>query len=313
MGKMQYLYLQSPGELREEFRQSLRTEFFTLFTGNIDCEALDGDTLNYLLRKLYSKGEVAISLAVGGKEALEYVDKGEDSKFLIVTDFSPIGFGYHDLPIKIQLINPHGVNFVSRETLTPNKDVVIMHACKNRIIPQVYVFSKIEQMVKILMTINTNLMSLKVPWLIRGRANKQVNAKMLINALMNDELLLFQDGNDTTSYTVLNTNARNEINNLYSHFQQVKNEVYTFLGIDNAGGFLKAEHLNTDEVNSNNSSIDIFANNIKGGFKEAEKAVKKTLGVDLKFTFISEKVTSIHEDNKENSEGNNEDDIDEEK
>ena len=163
-------------------------------------------------------------------------------------------------------------------------------------------------MVKILMTIDTNLNALKVPFLVKGRANKQQSASLMVNALLNDEIMLFQDASDPSTYSVLNTNARNEINNLYSHFQQIKNEVYTFLGIDNAGGFLKMEHLNTDEVNSNNTAIDIYANNIKGGFREMERKVKATFGIDLKFEFISEKTLSVHEDKGEDNQGENEDD-----
>ena len=309
MGKQNYLKLQSRENLRDEFRQALRAELFTLFSANVNSEEIDSDTLNFILRKLYSDGEVALSLAVGAKSAMDYLPNEEKTNFLVATEFSPVGFGYLDLPLKVQLINPHGVKFINKNLLTPNKDVVIMHACKNRIIPQTFVFSKIEQMVKILMTIDTNLNALKVPFLIRGRANKQTNASLLVNALLNDEIMLFLDANDSTTYNVLNTNAKNEINNLYSHFQQIKNEVYSFLGIDNAGGFLKAEHLNTDEVNSNNSSIDIFANNIKSGFKESEKKIKATFGLDVNFKFISEKVLSIHEDKKEeNEEGENEND-----
>ena len=120
--------------------------------------------------------------------------------------------------------------------------------------------------------------------------------------------MLFQDASDPSTYSVLNTNARNEINNLYSHFQQIKNEVYTFLGIDNAGGFLKMEHLNTDEVNSNNTAIDIYANNIKGGFREMERNVKATFGIELKFEFISERTMSVHEGKIEDNQGENEDD-----
>ena len=68
------------------------------------------------------------------------------------------------------------------------------------------------------------------------------------------------------------------------------------------------EHLNTDEVNSNNTAIDIYANNIKGGFREMERNVKATFGIDLTFEFISEKPLSVHEDKKEEDQGENEDD-----
>ena len=310
MAKEKYQRIsQQRDELREAFRQALRTEFFSLFVANVDCKQLSEDTLNFLLRKFYSNGDIALSRAIGSENAMDYVGESEKSQFLVVTEYAPVGFGYLDLPLQVQLINPHGVPFINGGLLTPNKDVVIAHACKSRIIPQEFVFSKIEQMVKILMTIDTNLNALKVPFLVKGRTNKQQSASLMVNALLNDEIMLFQDASDPSSYSVLNTNARNEINNLYSHFQQIKNEVYTFLGIDNAGGFLKMEHLNTDEVNSNNTAIDIYANNIKGGFREMERKVKATFGIDLKFEFISEKTLSVHEDKeKEDNQGENEDD-----
>ena len=39
-----------------------------------------------------------------------------------------------------------------------------------------------------------------------------------------------------------------------------------------------------------------------------ERKVKATFGIDLRFEFISEKTLSVHEDKREDSQGENEDD-----
>ena len=64
---------QQRDELREAFRQTLRTEFFSLFVGNVDCKQLSDDTLNFLLMKFYSNWDVALSSSVGSESAMEYV------------------------------------------------------------------------------------------------------------------------------------------------------------------------------------------------------------------------------------------------
>lgn len=286
---------------RQRFQDELETEIFTLFCSNIECDGISGDTLNYVLRKFYVNGEILASLAVGSQVAKVYLDSPEDlNDYLVFCDFSTLEWGYHDLPIKVRNLNPRGISFIDMGELTPNVDCVIGHICKNRITPAIYVRNKIEDIVNILMTIRTNLNSLKMPFLVKlGGTPKFMNARQLMNALLSDEPALFIDGKkDMTALEVLNTGVANHIKELYDQVLAFKNEIFTFLGLDNSGQTFKAEHLNADEVNSNNIITNVYANNFKSGLKEFEDGINEVLGARIHFHTIAEKSNSIHERDK---------------
>ena len=158
------------------------------------------------------------------------------------------------------------------------------------------------------MTIRTNLNSLKMPFLVKlGGTSKFMNARQLMNALLSDEPALFIDGKkDMTALEVLNTGVANHIKGLYDQVLAYKNEIFTFLGLDNSGQTFKAEHLNADEVNSNNIITNVYANNFKSGLKEFEDGINEVLGARIHFHTIAEKSNSIHEKNEKQED--NEDD-----
>lgn len=291
---------------RQRFQNELETSIYSLYHSNIMCNELSGDELNYVLRRLYKNGSILVTKAPESEIAKVYLGEDESTSFLVFSDYSDEEYGYMDLPTKVRPINPRGVPFIKNRTFTPNEDCVIIHATKNRVIPSQFVSDKITDIVNILMTIRTNLNALKQPYIVKTTGKKVSNAQAFMNALLSDEPLLFQDSNDSSVYAVTNLNVQSHVKELYEHALCLLNEIYTFLGIDNSGQTFKAEHLNSDEVNSNNVSVNIYSNNFKSALKEAEEAIESVLGAKIHFYTIAEKSTSIHNDIHE--QGGNEDD-----
>lgn len=293
---------------RQRYQNELETAIYSLFHSNIMCDELSGNELNYILRKLYKNGSLLVTKAPESEIAKVYLGEGVESSFLVFSEYTEEEFGYMDLPTKVSPINPRGVAFIKNKSFTPNEDCVIIHATKNRITPSDYVSAKITDIVNILMTIRTNLNALKQPYIIKTSGKKMTNAQSFMNALLSDEPLLFQDSKDSSVYSVTNLSVQSHVKELYEQALCLLNEIYTFLGIDNSGQTFKAEHLNSDEVNSNNVAVNIYANNFKSALKEAEENIENVLGAKIHFYTIAEKSSSIHNDIHENNKENNEND-----
>lgn len=308
MPKVYNKRIESAYVARQRFQNELETSIYSLFHSNVMCDELTGDELNYVLRKLYKNGSILVTKAPESEIAKVYLGEEDSSSFLVFSEYTEEEFGYLDLPTRVRPINPRGVKFIKNKSFTPNEDCVIIHVTKNRIIPSQFVSNKITDIVNILMTIRTNLNALKQPYIVKTSGKKVTNAQAFMNALLSDEPLLFQNSNDSSVYNVTNLNVQSHVKELYEHALCLLNEIYTFLGIDNSGQTFKAEHLNSDEVNSNNVAVNIYANNFKSALEEAEEDIERVLGAKIHFYTIAEKSTSIHNDI--HNQGGNENDND---
>lgn len=307
MGKRTAQVYETTKDARTRIKSELNTAIFTLFVSNYCCDELDGDTTNYILRRFWKDGAILVTESPVANIAKVYLgDDADMAKFLVFTQFTEVEWGYMDLPTKVVPLNPRGVPFIKDSRYyTPNDDCVIAHITKNRITPFEYVSQKIEDITNILMTMRTNLNALKMPYLVKVTPNKKNSADMLLNSMLTDEPLLFVDANNNMPFNPTNLGVQSHIKELYEQALCYMNEIYTFLGFDNSGQTFKAEHLNSDEVNSNNVIVNVYANNFKTALKEMEDDIQRVFGVRIHWYSIAEKSSSIHNDINNNDNKDN--------
>ena len=132
-------------------------------------------------------------------------------------------------------------------------------------------------------TIDVNVNAQKTPVLVVGSEKQKLTLKNVYVQFTGNEPAIFGDKSlDTDMLTVLRTDAPIVFPQLQTQKQDIWNECLTFLGINNANTE-KRERLITDEVEANNTHIDLsadcFLKTREDGAKIANSIFKKEITV----------------------------------
>lgn len=130
-------------------------------------------------------------------------------------------------------------------------------------------------------TTDINIKAQKTPVLIKCLDKQRLTLKNLYAQYDGNEPFIFGDKDlEVGEFTVLNTNAPFVADKISEYKRNVWNEALTFLGINNVETE-KNERLVTDEVNANNSMIQLAAETMLLTRKQAAEEFNKKYGFNV--------------------------------
>ena len=155
------------------------------------------------------------------------------------------------------------------------------------------------------MVINTNLNLQKLPYMIPVDNSNQARLQNIVQRMLNNELFLFVGDADPNLFKAVSTGAPYVIDKLSEYRHGLDNELKTYLGIDNQGGYLNREQQNLDTTNSNNDLINLnkqgYVNEMKAWCERCSK-----LGRHFNVESTSKPVTTVYDENVVVEENNDE-------
>ena len=140
-----------------------------------------------------------------------------------------------------------------------------------------------KQLFEIVRTRDTNIKTLKLPFLIPTTDDKLLSSKKLMEEINNNNWALVVNAktfNIDETIKVLQTGVKPFTAELTDQYHDILNEALTYLGINNANTD-KKERLITDEANANNQFIDSCAQMFLEARQRACEKINKMFGTNV--------------------------------
>ncbi len=191
-----------------------------------------------------------------------------------------------DFPSRVTLINKRNIStrIIPNKVMSVDKDVVIGYFQANHKGISAIVRDYAEQLSDIDNVMNTNLQLQKAPFIILCDDDKQAKRmKNVISKILNNSVSVELPSGDKNSLVITPLNAPLIIDQLYNYRTNVENEIKSYLGLDNNGGFEKKERMITDEVNSQRATIADSRFNFTQCLDAFCGDVKKVLGIEISY------------------------------
>lgn len=284
-------------KLRRNIINNYANKYYNLFLGSFDCEGLTQDQRNYVLRQLWALGTCACFPIKMKGEAVD----------LAYCTYATHRFNMYDLPAEVDLINKWNMPFFPEGPQTVDVDVAIGWLNPNHKGIKETVDYYIERLTQVEMVINTNLQVHKMPFLVGVTPQDENKAKDVIDRILNDELVVFEDLEDLNMVKSLVTATPFIIDKLYSYKTSLENELLTILGLDNAMEKQDGKQwASMDEVNANNQLINTYRETMNDCLQEWTDNIAELFGIQISIkSKQQEQITSVH--NEEDYSGGNED------
>lgn len=279
-------------------------KYFNLFMGAYEFTGISPEQQHYILKKLFFDGKIC-AFIVEGTKLPEGVAPSTTQEYpngmIAFVPFAPCEFNIMDFPVKVNLIQVRGAQFIPTKIQVVNQDVVLCYIQKNKKSVASVVEYFVQKIVDVDMTIKNNLKALKTPFFIATTPENEGKMKTLWEKIENDDGVLYLSASEIEAIKVLATGTQYNIDKLFSYRQALENELLTYLGFDNLGIMEKKEHLITDEVNSNNDLINDHSDLFLSPLQDWCKGIKDVLGFDMGVRAKSSPV-SAEEETKEDEE-----------
>lgn len=255
-------------ELRDRCKRQYLSQYYSLFMNSIKWEGLTNLESEYVMRRLWKDGTVAIF-------PIKHTDR------FGFCPWSQVKVNMYGEPKEVQLIDTYSSGIVPTNIQVVDKDVCLCYVKHNHepIVNAVEWY--IDRIVQIDMIINNNLCSQSMPFLVSANENNKSKLTAIMNKILNNELVIFANMSDLQQLKVDATNAPYIVDKLAEYRADIQNELFTFLGIDNNGLCEKKEKLLVDEVNSNNEIINLYNKDIRDSIQEFCDDVKEFLGFEI--------------------------------
>ncbi len=278
-----------------------KEKIFNLWLGSWRWKGITPDQREYIMRKLWRDGTVAAFPVINPKDTFLGAPLGEDG-LIGFAPYSVQAFNMYNAPSRINLINERGVPYIPNKPLTVNQDAVIGYAQHSRTSVERVINPTVERIVDVEMTIRTNLIAAKSPYLYAFTPDSDIQGSEFISALLDDVPVLGVSVQQSDALRAAPSPSNYIIDRLYSYKVALENEIHTFLGIDNIGMVEKKEHLLDDEIDSNQSIVNDFSDSIGDCLKEFAEAVKDVLGFDVSVEAANSPAAAMKEEQKEGGE-----------
>ena len=260
---------------REAIKSYYYNKYYDLYMNNFIIDNIDYEQKNFLLRKIWSDGSVAVF-------KLPHSDIPEHPQgVLVFTPYSVNGFNIYDFPTDVILVNTRGVKFIPSKVMKVNKDVVLGYGrrCLKGIHQVVDMYC--DKITNVEMVIQINLIAQKAPWLIATTPENERKMEELWSFITSDNPRLFTSLEDADKAKALISGAPYIIDKLQAYKCDLENELREFFGFNNLGVAEKKEHLITDEVESNNEAVGKSKECILDCLKEFSARIKEVLDYDM--------------------------------
>lgn len=305
--------------IREGLRDFYFNKYYSLYLGHYQCDSITEEQRRFILSQFWCEGKIACFVLEESKtsESLKAlmnqskILKQEDENLLVFTPFATTTFNLNNSPSVATLIALRGSSFIPKGNKINNKDIVIGWGHSSHRAISKLIMPLIDRVVEVEMTINTCLFNNKIPRLIQVDSEDKEKMRDLVQAVENDENVLFVDSLSAEAMkNVLNSGEYN-IDKLYTYKTQLENEILTILGIDNIQNE-KKERMLVDEVSSNNDLISYNAHLYLDTLNDWGKRVEKAFGISLKWKIdaVAEEISveGLENESNENNQENEEDD-----
>lgn len=191
-------------------------------------------------------------------------------------------YDMYDFPATVTLVNKHKLpaEIIPQGEQVVNRDVVVGFFQANQKSVYQIVRDYAEQLSDIDNVINTNLQLQKLPFIICCEDDKQAQRmKNTIMHILNNDVAIEIPAGDKNSLQVTPTAAPYIIDKLYQFRTNLENELKTYLGLDNNGGYEKRERMLTDEINSQRATVTDSCYNFHQCMEIFTDEIKKYLGI----------------------------------
>ena len=172
----------------------------------------------------------------------------------VVTKWNCDGtYNMYDEPTNVV---PIAVNYIYEgEQLSNNENCVIIRNNDDMLPTSPTIQNYAYKLTNVDRTIDTNIMAMKIPTIIKCSDKQKLSLKQTINQRNDNEPVIFGDkGLDTTEINALKIDAPIVFDKLQIQKHAIWNECMTFLGINNAN-MDKRERLVDDEVQASNEQV----------------------------------------------------------
>lgn len=249
--------------LRGLTERNLKRKYELLFLNSLQFEGFDYRVDDYFMRKLLTNGEIA-AFKLDSKDL-------EDESWLGLASFTIFKYDWKGDPLYFRPINEFNNPLIPREYLDNGKEGVILRL---GFTPISFINEYVARVLDIQDTIDTNLITHKMPFIIKSTDPKTIKA---IHKILENEPIIWVESN---MFEVLDTKVPYIIDKLTLYKSEVEGELLSLLGIDNVK-FEKKAQMTVDEVTSNDDEISAYRNVIKERINKFFKEVKEVLGFDL--------------------------------
>lgn len=305
MPKSKIFQRKNPNEsaiTRERIKTILLNRYYNLYLNSYEFEGdINYQAKEFILKRLWADGRIS---AFKIKELdSPLIPKGES---VIYAPFAPGYWNIYDYPSKVNIINTRGVKFFPVGLQEVDKDVIIGFAQRNKKSVFSLVEYYVDRMTDVLMVINTNLKTSKMPWLIGGTPESHNKLRQLFENLDNDSPELYIDSDEIDKFKALVSGAPYIIDKLYNYYCAIENELREYLGFQNLGIGEKKEHLITSEISANNSLVEANQECLFDNIKEFFERVNNLFGTNISVSLKNEIKEYIEEPSEEVEEVENE-------
>lgn len=256
-------------------------KYYNVWMSKFEWSGLDEDIKeqeqNYLMRKLWSDGKVALRNI-------------SNTGMLAMCPFAEHSYNWLDFPEEVTLVNKRGVSqrIIPEGVQIVNKDVAILYCLPNHKPIRYVVDYYIDRMAQVEVLINNNLKLQNIPFIIGVTEEDKNQFEDIMTRILNNELVVFTSVGDLTKLQTLATQAPYIIDKLKSYQVSLENELLTVLGIDNSGSQAKKAQMLVDEVNANNDIINDYGkaieDEIKMWLERANKVLNRNISIEVKST-----------------------------
>lgn len=301
--KLHLLQDYNPNITRRELTSRLFARFFNLFAGHIRFETEGIDLTQYekaaILDRLWEYGSFLITEAKGSK-----IEQGEESSpGFVFLPFSISKLSIYQYPLIVQnlpLEKSPIVDTKRKYVVGTDCALVFWSPFSRRNLGQGVKNTArkyISQLVKVAMTINTNLLLHKMPFVLDCDKQDEKPLMEALRQIFSDFPAVSIPSKLGGSIKGINLSTPYIIDKLGDYFTKIENQYLDEIGIDNAKPIAAGQDRQLlDEVNANNNVIGIFRKShfdtMNDGFQEAGDI----FGFSIKAVPVGGSINSIHED-----------------
>ena len=266
-------------ELFQEVSNNYTDKYYNIWMSKFKWTGLDEETKeqqeNYIMRKLWSEGSLAIRNIA-------------NTNLIALMPFATISYNYLDFPETVNLINKRGVSEViipSGEQVV-NKDVAIVYCLPSHKPIRQLVKYYTDRIAQVEIIIANNLKLQNIPFVIGCNEEDKDSMEDIVERILNNELVVYSAVGDINKLQTLSTTAPYLIDKLKAYQVSLENELLTILGIDNSGVQAKKAQMLVDEVNANNDAINDFGtciiDELKSWLERANKVLNRNISIEAK-------------------------------
>jgi hypothetical protein len=308
----------NPVRMRRILTQRWTRRFFKLFCESlgIEREGLTGSEYLFILRQLWENGSFAVSKMV---EPIE----SEDTP-IVFSKYAARGWDLYGNPLWFDPVpfctgtskdQERQALALSKETLRVGKNGIIVPLTEEALLNygsggRKMAEDYISQIVVAEMSSFTNVMLQKMPFLGSVDQADSGEITQAINQIVNDDLSVFVSASSMSKISAANFNVPVVFPQLANYIVSLENMFLDEIGVDNANGGASPMGMDrglVDEVNANNSEIQLFARGRHDCLEFYFKEVKDLFGHEIKLKPLKA-IASVHEEINEKK-GESDDDL----